>query len=165
MILTLKNWVSIHFSFFDDMLYWKESIHTMNWFIVNKGDAWNLMYHDTRYTVFKNRNINMTRCSPNATLQFASVQMILPLQDRLPWRLPEELDRARRAVLGLRHRGVRRRQAEGRVPSRVEQVPQREEFGGQNWVDLKLFVLRRAMFKNVICFCMLVNCDNYDKNY
>ena len=51
-------------------------------------------------------------------------------QDRLPRRLPQELDRARRAVFGVRHRGVRRRQAEGRVPRRVEQVPQREAVGG-----------------------------------
>ena len=56
--------------------------------------------------------------------------MVLVSQDRLPRRLPQELDRAGRAVSGLRHGGVPGRQAEGRVPRRVEQVPQREAVGG-----------------------------------
>ena len=54
-ILTLKNRESIHFGFFDNRLRWKESIHTMNRFIIYIGDTWKFMYRDTRYTVFKNR--------------------------------------------------------------------------------------------------------------
>ena len=54
-ILTLKNCVSTHLGFFGDRLCWKQSIHTMNWFVSTISDTCNFMYHDTWYTVFKNR--------------------------------------------------------------------------------------------------------------
>ena len=53
--LTRMNRESIHFDFSSDRLRWKELIHTINQFILNIGDTWNFMYHDTRYTVFKYR--------------------------------------------------------------------------------------------------------------
>ena len=51
----LKYRVSSHSGFLGNRLRWKESTHTMNWFIFTIGDMWNFMYHDTWYTGFKYR--------------------------------------------------------------------------------------------------------------
>ena len=49
-ILTLKNRVSIHFSFLGDGLCWKESIYTMDKSMVNIDDTWNFMIHDIQFS-------------------------------------------------------------------------------------------------------------------